>query len=234
MRAGMIRIAAFFLAFALALPASAAERNYTVTSFDRIRVEGPYSVTLATGVTPYVRASGSAGALDGLSVRVEGRTLTIRRDPSAWGGYPGQALEPVRLVAGTHELSRADLNGAGSLLIDRVRGLAFEMSVQGAGRAEIGQVEADRLVISLAGSVVSRVAGKTLKLTAVVRGASSLDASALSSRDALLSAQGPAQLSANASDTARIDASGVAMVSVSGNPACTVKTMGSATVSGCR
>lgn len=233
----MTRLAAlslFAASLAAAAPAVAAERSFTVTSFDRIRVDGPYSVRLSTGVTPYARATGSAQALDSISVKVEGRTLTIRRDQSAWGGYPGQAQEPVELVIGTHELSRADLNGAGTLLIDKARGLTFELSAQGAGRAEIGDVQADRLVVSVAGSVTSRVAGKALKLTAIVRGASSLDASGLATRDALLSAQGPAQLTANATDTAKIDASGVAQVQVTGGPACTVKVLGSASVSGCR
>ena len=228
----VLSIVAFL--FAIPSPATAASRSYTVTSFDRIRIEGPYSVRLSTGVTPYARAIGSPQALDGLSVRVEGRTLTVRRDPSAWGGYPGGSQEPVELAIGTHELTRADLNGAGTLLIDRVRGLDFQLSAQGAGRAEIGDVQADRLIVAIAGAVTSRVAGKALKLTAIVRGASSLDASSLATKDALLSAEGPAQLSANASDTARIDSSGVAQVQVTGNPACTVKTLGSASVSGCR
>ncbi|CAA9531578.1 MAG: hypothetical protein AVDCRST_MAG62-1928 [uncultured Sphingomonas sp.] len=217
----------------LAAPASAAQRNYTVTSFDRIRVDGPYSVRLSTGVAPFARATGSTRALDGISVRVEGRTLTIRRDQSAWSGYPNQAQEPVELVVGTHDLTLASLNGAGTLSIDKVRGLTFELSAQGAGRADIGDVHADRLVVALSGTVTSRVAGKALKLTAIVRGASSLDASALRARDGLLSAEGPAQLTASLSDTARVDAAGVAQVTVAGNPACTVKLLGSANVSGC-
>jgi hypothetical protein len=224
----------FLAAFLATSPAVAAERSFTITSFDRIRVEGPYSVRLTTGVTPSARASGSPQSLDSISVKVEGRTLTIRRDQSAWGGYPGQAQEPVELVVGTHELSRADLNGAGSLLIDKARGLSFELSAQGAGRAEIGDVQTDRLVVALSGTVTSRVAGKALKFTAIVRGASNLDASGLETRDALLSAQGPAQLSATARDTAKIDATGVAEVRITGNPACTVKLLGSSTVSGCR
>ena len=233
----MNRLAALALAAALAAastPAAAATRNFTITSFDRIRVDGPYSVRLSTGVTPYARATGSTQALDGVSVRVDGRTLTVRRDSSAWGGYPGQAQEPVELVIGTHELVRADLNGAGSLLIDKVKGLTFELSAQGAGRAEIADVQADRLVVAVAGTITARVAGKALKLTGIVRGASSLDAAGLRTKDALLSAEGPAQLSASVSDTARVDASGVAQVQVTGNPACTVKLLGSASVSGCR
>lgn len=231
----MIRLAlALALLATSAAPAIGATRSFTVTSFDRVRVDGPYSIRLATGTSPFARATGSAQALDGLSLRVEGRTLVIRRDASAWGGYPGQAQEPVEISAGTHELTAAALNGAGTLLIDKVRGLSFDLSAQGAGRAEIGEVQADRLVVALAGTVTSRVAGKALKLTAIVRGASSLDAGGLATRDALLSAAGPAQLSVRTADTARIDASGTAAVTVTGGAACTIKVQGSATVTGCR
>jgi hypothetical protein len=89
-------------------------------------------------------------------------------------------------------------------------------------------------MISISGAVTSRVAGKALKLTAIVRGASNLDASGLAAKESLLSAAGPAQLSAWASETAKIDAAGVAQVQVTGNPACTIKLRGSASVSGCR
>ena len=61
-------------------PAKAANRNFSVPSFDRIRVDGPFQVQLKTNVAPYARASGSSAALDGVSVKVEGRTLIIRPD----------------------------------------------------------------------------------------------------------------------------------------------------------
>ena len=70
--------AAFAALVLLAAPAGAAERNYSVTSFDRIRIDGPYQVTLKTNVAPFARASGTQAALDGVSIKVEGRTLVVR------------------------------------------------------------------------------------------------------------------------------------------------------------
>lgn len=231
----MIRLAAAFsLLLAIGSPAAAATRSFTVTSFDRVRVDGPYAVRLTTGRSPYAQASGSPAALDGVSVQVEGRTLTIRRNPSPWGGYPGHAPEPVQISVGTYDLSAASLNGAGTLAIDKVKGLNFDLSVQGSGRAEIRDVQSDRLSVLLAGTASSAIAGKALKLSGVVRGASSLDASGLATKDAVLSADGPAQLWARVSDTLRVDASGTAQVEIAGNPACTAKVQGSSTISGCR
>jgi hypothetical protein len=82
------------LAALAAAPAAAAERTYSVTDFDRIQVEGPFEVVLATGLSSKVRASGSTEALDRLSIGVEGGTLRIRVNRSAWGGAPGAAAGP--------------------------------------------------------------------------------------------------------------------------------------------
>ena len=126
------------LAAALAAaPATAAERNFSVPSFERIRVDGPYKVSLKTGVAPFAVASGSAEAIDAVSIGVEGQTLIIRKNPSSFGGYPGKAPGPVEIEVGTHDLSTAWLNGSGSLAIDRVRGLSFDLAVQGSGSASI-------------------------------------------------------------------------------------------------
>ena len=122
-----------FAALAASVPASAAERNFTVTGFDRIRIDGPYRVRLTTGVAPFAKASGSAAALNGVSIEVQGQTLIVRKNPSGWGSYPGEGPGPIEIAIGTHELSTAWLNGAGSLAIDKAKGQSFDLSVQGAG-----------------------------------------------------------------------------------------------------
>src|SRR3954454_579198 len=117
----------------LAVPASAtaAERTYAVSDFDRIQVEGPFQVVVATGHSTRVRATGAADALERLSVEVEGRTLHVRVNRSAWGGYPGQTPGPVRVEAATIDLARAAVLGSGSLTIDKLRGLRIDLSMGG-------------------------------------------------------------------------------------------------------
>ena len=215
-------------------PAGAATRNFGVSGFDRIRVDGPFKVRLTTGVAPFAVASGAAAALDGVAIDVQGRTLVVRSSGSSWGGYPGEAKGPVEISIGTHDLSGAWLNGSGSLAIDKVRGLSFDLSLNGAGSASVGSVEVDQFKVSIAGSCSATIAGTAPSLTAIVRGVSTLDASALIVKDATIGAQGPATVRANVTNTAKVDAQGVALVDLTGGPACTVKTVGSATVSGCR
>jgi hypothetical protein len=83
------------------------------------------------------------------------------------------------------------------------------------------------------GSASARLGGHAGSMTAVIRGISSLDASALSAKDAKLGADGAATIAANVSNSVAVDATGPATVRLTGNPSCTLRVSGSASVSGC-
>lgn len=232
----MIR-ASLFAAVPLALssaPADAATHNFGVSGFERVRVDGPFIVRLATGVAPYARASGPAAALDSVSIAMQGRTLVVKLGRSSPGGYPGEARGPVEIAIGTHELSSALLNGSGSLAIDRVRGQTLELGVQGSGAASVESVRVDELKAGISGSGSLRIGGTAAVLNAVVRGLASLDAAGLAAKDAVIGAEGAATVRAQVGGTARIEAQGPATVTLTGSPACTSRLAGSASVSGCR
>ena len=220
------------------LPATAAapvaQRNYSVTSFDRIRVDGPYEVRLKTNVAPFARASGSQASLDGVAVRVEGRTLIVRPSGGGWGGYPGENRGPVTIEVGTHDLGTAWLNGAGTLIIDKIKGLGFDLAIQGSGSARIDSADIDQLKLGISGAGSTRIAGRAANMTATVRGTSSLDAEGLTVKDAVIGAEGPAIVRATVTNAAKVDALGLAAVTLAGKPACTVNAKGSASVTGCK
>ena len=218
---------------ALAAPAAAATRSFGITSFTRVRIEGPFKVTLATGVAPFASARGSSAALDRIDMEMRGDTLIVR-SASSWGGNSSGNSEPVEISLGTHELSNAWLTGAGTLAIDRVRGLSFGLSVQGSGRGEIASVQADQMNVSLVGTASAKLAGQTKKLTALVRGISALDAGGLTASAAAIGADGAATVDANVAGTATVDASGPATIRLTGRPSCTLKVAASTTVSGCK
>jgi hypothetical protein len=219
----------------LAAPADAATRNFGVNGFDRIRVDGPYRVKLATGVAPFAKAtSSSASALDGLVVEVQGRTLIVRSNRKSWGGYPGESAGPVEISIGTHELTAAWLNGSGTLEIDKLRSFTFDLAVQGAGAARVGSVDVDQLKVAVSGTAAVSLTGTAKKLTATVLGVSMLHAAELSSKDATFSVHGPGTVRTTVTNTAKINVQGPSSVELAGSPACTIKAHGSATVSGCR
>ena len=218
----------------LAGPAHAASRNFGIESFDRIRVDGPFKVKLTTGVPPFAKAIGSSRALDRVAIDVQGRTLVVRPEKPTWSGYPGEEQGPVEISLGTHELSAAWLNGAGSLTISKVKGLSFDLSIQGTGMIGIEEADVDQLRVTANGTANVALAGKAGKLNATIRGMSNLDAERLAIKDAKISAEGPTTVKANVANDATINASGVATIALAGNPTCTAKLTGSASLSGCR
>lgn len=218
---------------AFAAPADAATRNFGITGFSKIRVSGPYKVSLATNVPPFAQASGSSAALDRVTVEVRGDTLVVQSNPS-WGGYPGADPGPVEVTVGTHDLTNASLIGSGSLGIDRVKSQKFTLTIQGSGASEVGELAADQLSVSLEGSASARLAGQAGKVTVLVRGISALNAAGLTTPSADIDADGAATIEASVSDVAKVNAWGPATVRLSGGPTCILKVQGSTTVSGCR
>jgi hypothetical protein len=219
---------------ALAQPADAATRNFGITSFEKVRVEGPFKVRLTTGVAPFASASGSPGAIDKVAIEMRGNTLLVHSSTSSWGGYPGQGTGPVEISLGTHDLNAAWLNGSGALAIDRIKGLSFDLSVQGSGAATIGRADVDQLSIAVVGTANATLAGRAGMVTAVVRGISNLDASNLATKDATIGAEGSATVAANVSNSVKVDGNGPVTMHFTGGPACTLRVGGSATVTGCK
>lgn len=222
------------LALALASPADAATRNFGINNYERIRIDGPFKVVVKTGVAPFAKASGSPAALDRVSVEMRGNTLVLRNNMSGSGDYGGRDSGPVEVTLGTHDLSSVSHNGTGTLTIDKVKGLSFDLSVQGAGAATIGQVDVDQLNANIIGTSSATLAGRAGKMTAVVRGISALDAGALAIKDATIGAEGAATVKANVSNAVTVDGNGPINVVLSGRPACTLRVRGAAGVSGCK
>ena len=228
------RLPAFLLALACAVPAHGASRNFEIAGFEKIRVEGPFKVKLTTGVAPSASASGSPGAIDKVAIEMRGNTLVVHANASSWGGYPGQASGPVEIALGTHDLRSAWISGSGALAIDKVRGLSFDLSVQGSGAASVAGADVDQLSIAVVGTANATVAGKARMFTAVVRGISNLDATNLAAKDATIGAEGSATVAAKVSNSVKVDGNGPVTIRFTGDPACTLRVGGSATVSGCK
>ncbi len=209
-------------------PGSAAERGYSITSFDRIRVEGPFSVTLATGRPVSARATGSPQALDRVQLRVEGRTLLVRAGPS-WGGADGDK-GPIALTLTTPELGTAILLGSGRLAIDRMRGARLVLTVEGSGGLSVGQLETDSLVIGISGSGRIEAAGRARTANVLARGAADVRAAGVQVADLIITSQSAGAVALSATRSARVTASGLGPVDITGSAACTVDQTGAGPV----
>ncbi|GAA3257798.1 hypothetical protein GCM10020258_18330 [Sphingomonas yabuuchiae] len=67
----------------IAAPAFAAERRVDLSSFDKLRVEGPFRVTMTTAPSPRGTLSGDGAALRQVEAQVMGSTLVVRRSGGA-------------------------------------------------------------------------------------------------------------------------------------------------------
>lgn len=211
------------LLLATAAPAHADERSYMLSGFERIRVEGPFEVTVTSGGSPSAKAEGDARALDAITVRVDGRTLVVSAGINAWGGYPGAAKLPPRIAVGVPALRSAAVFGGGTLRVDRMAGQRVDLSLSGSGTLAVGAAVADRLDALLIGGGVLSVGGTAQQAWFQTNGAGSVDATELDVRALTVSSQGTGDSTFTARSTAEVSASGQGSVVVAGEASCVVR-----------
>jgi hypothetical protein len=234
MMAVMLRsLAALFALLAAGLgtgSAVAAQRRYAVQDFDRIVVEGPFLVRLATGRTTSASAQGSQQALDGIVVDVQGTTLRVRRNRTAWTGASTRPIEPATVTLSTRVLRSARVVGSGQLDIAGLAGQRIGLVVEGSGRLGATGIDADNLSVGLSGSGSMTLAGTAETFAADLQGSGSLLAPGLSVETATVSATTTGEVAIHARRTATVNANGIGQVIVAGRPACTVSGPGASEV----
>lgn len=203
-------------------PAAAADRRYSVTDFDRVVVEGPYVVRLSLGRPSQAVASGTREGIDRVTVDVQGQTLRIRRNRSAWGGTPGADSGPVTIELATRNLRSARLIGPAALDVEGARGLNVQFTVEGSGRLRATGVAADNLSLGLLGSGRLEISGIARALRADFQGTGDVEASRLIAQNATLTTTTAGTVALTVNGPATIGANGLGNVTILGRPACTV------------
>lgn len=85
---------------------SRASHVYALTSFERVRVEGPFDVRLTAGASPAGKADGDPRAIDSVVLRLDGTTLTVRRALTEIGATDNGAGRPLVITLAT-QIGRA-------------------------------------------------------------------------------------------------------------------------------
>jgi hypothetical protein len=204
----------------------AAERRYSITDFDKIRVVGASRVIIETGRATTVRANGDRDALDLLSVESLDRTLTIQPVGGTVGTDARALAKPTTIYITLPLLSTAKLNGPGAIIIAALRGIQADVSLTGSGQISVAKVMADNLNARLSGSGTLTLAGKALKVDANIKGSGSVAASKLDVADLKLMAASSGAIAMSASRAAMVTSTGSGTVVITGGPSCTVQNIG--------
>ena len=210
--------------------AQAAERRYSVTDFDKLRVVGASRVIIETGRATTVRASGEREALDLLSVESLDRTLTIQPIGGFVASSSQKSFKPATIYITLPLLSSAKLNGSGAISIATLRGIQADVSLTGSGQISVAKVMVDNLNARLSGSGTLTLAGKALKVDANVKGSGSLAASSLDVADLKLTAASSGTTAMSATRAAMVTSTGSGTIMIAGMPSCTVQNIGVGTV----
>lgn len=223
----MIRLVA--AALVVATPALAAERNFPVGGFDKLALAGSPDVSVVTGRSVAVNASGDAEALDRLDVYVADGTLHIEHKRSMWN-WSWRDHERVHFTVSVPMLHAVDVAGSGDVTVDRVRAPAFAGNISGSGSLTLAALEADRVAFNVAGSGTVSAAGRCGEGAAKIAGSGDLKLGGLRCTTFSGSVAGSGNIDAFATQTATLATMGSGDIRVAGGARCTTSTAGSGKV----
>lgn len=230
-RAAAWRWICLALMIAPMLPAQAAERGFSVTDFDRIRVEGPFRVAVETGKSSTASASGDREALDRVAMRTEGRTLILRSDHQNWGGPSEKKPVPAAAIRLTTRALRAiTLIGGAQLSVAPLKGDRLTATVEGSGRLDLAGVDVDRLDLLTVGSGTTKVSGKAKIMAIVARGSARIEGAGMMAHELTLATESADSIILGARTSARVQSSGAGETTILGTPACAVTENGAGRV----
>jgi hypothetical protein len=219
-----MRCLALFPLLLLTAASAPGERRFTVGSFERLRVDGPFDVTVTTG-SPNAMASGEQRAIDQVSLRVEGTTLFVGAG-ALGSGQPGAG---ARIRISVPSLRSVLVNGGGRVRIAELKGPRVDVTLTGAGAIDVSAVTADDATVTLTGTGALTLGGKTGRMRMRALGAGSIDAGALTTNDAALISESSGNMRIGVRYTAQVMALGAGAIEVIGAPECRVSGPGPVT-----
>lgn len=213
---------ALLLALLLAAPADAqVARSVMLSGFDRVRVDGPFEVTVTQAPRASAVVTGTRDATERVDVRVENGTLIVSADPSAWGGSdkPASATVAVGAPPGTRGIA---VRGGGTVRVDGIRGGRVDLAVAGSGTLTVARADADQLYATMTGAGRLEVAGAARRARFLAIGTGSVEAKGLAVNELAISQDSLGDGTYSASRTVTISSTGLGAITVDGEAACTV------------
>ena len=213
----------FALLFSLLLTASAApqEKVFLVTGFERVRVDGPFTVEMLRGPN-HAKAEGDSKLLDRLDIHVDGGTLVVGAGSQGWSLARGEVAGSPKITLTTPALRGLLVNGGGQVRAADMRGARVDVSVNGSGTIEVAALQSDDLALTLTGTGRIVAAGTSRRARVRSNGAGVIDAGGLAVGDGTIVAESSGETRIGMRYTVRVFALGVGGVSILGTPECRI------------
>lgn len=163
------------LALALTLAGALAHAQETesrtiAAGVNKIKLQGPISLTLSQSATPSIKLTGDKAAFAAVVTKAENNALEI----NATGDLPADAK--ITLEVGLPNLAELEMNGSGSAKISGFKGDKLKLDVNGSGSLDL-QADYKQPSITLKGSgslAANLPAAKALNLTMTGSGSATL------------------------------------------------------------
>ena len=198
-----------------------AELDMSGKSPSELVLAAPDNVIVTRGDTFDIDVTGDQEAVDAMRFHLEDDALAIHRMKDA-GRDIGRATVRVTMPS----LNAMVLAGSGSIEADEMRERA-EATIAGAGSIKVGEVDADRLELTIAGSGDFEAKGRADRLELTVAGSGSGRMAGLKVERAEITVAGSGD--AEFDSDGKVDASivGSGSITVNGDADCTVSSVGS-------
>jgi hypothetical protein len=205
-----------------------AETRLMLTGFDRIRVDGPFTVRVVAQPSAVNRIIGDAATIATVKIRVEGQTLVVTsaRDDR---GRPIVATGPAPVIELRNDrLAAIALRGAGKIEVERTTASRIDLALTGDGTIRVGSLGSETVSATLIGAGSMTLAGKGGQGRFMINGPGTIDADALTIDALQVRSEGSGGGRYRARYTADVTATGAGTVTVAGSPQC--RKRGTATI----
>ncbi len=211
-------------------PASAAEKRFGLSSFETIEVNADVMVEVVNRAPVSAVATGPQDSLDRLSIEARDGKLLISERQFAGDEKRRAPRGPVTVRVNAANLRSATLGGAGSLQVDALKGQRAMVGLRGPGRLTVGRITADRLSVAMLGNGTMTLGGAAKQAQMTLSGAGMVDAGGLAVDELISDSEGAGDHILRAIKSAAITARGIGKTVVLGRPVCTVRNVGSGSV----
>ncbi|WP_422345568.1 GIN domain-containing protein [Parasphingorhabdus sp.] len=216
---------------AIAAPAQAAERKYSISSFEDVRIIGNINVFITTdrGVSASAEAA-DRETLDRVELNKSGKQLIVSVKPKASQDGRFSEDEPVAVRLSSYVIKSITHSGSGTVSLDKLGGRDPKARINGFGVLTINAVDGDTLDLVMNGGGQMVIAGRATKGQITMLGSSILDGSQLTLETLDLTQRGPASSHVLVEKEVTISNSGTGRIQIDGRPNCSVKSGGSAQI----